>query len=218
VSAEQALEYFRAGERIVAALLLGYYLENRLKSVTASTLGRTYAVLSEGLQEMQQRNMITRYRYGLFGDLLGYGTRPFTSLLTLVENDFQTAIKKTGHSWRSSHHDGTSEIVVRRLPSSGPVISLLLIGLVLLNALLYYRSVKIQRFLEPALALSQPERVHQADQRAVPAGVRRPAISGLKVRRSSIQMQRSLIIQLNGKLQPKGKKSWASSRKSFLLS
>src|SRR5512143_2212095 len=41
-------------------------------------------------------------------------------------------------------------------PPPGPVISLLLIGLVLLSSLLYYRSVKIQRFLEPALALSQP--------------------------------------------------------------
>jgi len=94
VSAEQALEYFRAGERIVAALLLGYYLENRLKSVTASTLGRTYAVLSEGLQEMQKRNMITRYRYGLFGDLLGLRNKAIHQPATMVENDFQTAIKK----------------------------------------------------------------------------------------------------------------------------
>ena len=42
------------------------------------------------------------------------------------------------------------------VPPAGPVLSLLLIGLVVLSALLYYRAVKIQRFLEPALALSQP--------------------------------------------------------------
>jgi len=42
------------------------------------------------------------------------------------------------------------------LPPAGPVLSFLLIGCVLLSALLYYRAVKIQRFLEPALALSQP--------------------------------------------------------------
>jgi len=42
------------------------------------------------------------------------------------------------------------------VPPAGPVLSLLLVGLVLLSALLYYRAVKIQRFLEPALALSQP--------------------------------------------------------------
>lgn len=38
----------------------------------------------------------------------------------------------------------------------GPILSLTLIGLLLLSATLYYRAVKIQRFLEPALALSQP--------------------------------------------------------------
>ena len=42
------------------------------------------------------------------------------------------------------------------IPPAGPVLSLLLVGFVLLSALLYYRAVKIQRFLEPALALSQP--------------------------------------------------------------
>jgi len=38
----------------------------------------------------------------------------------------------------------------------GPILSMTLIGLLLLSALLYYRSVKIQRFLEPALAISEP--------------------------------------------------------------
>ena len=38
----------------------------------------------------------------------------------------------------------------------GPLFSLTLIGLLLLSAILYYRAVKIQRFLEPALAISEP--------------------------------------------------------------
>ena len=38
----------------------------------------------------------------------------------------------------------------------GPILILTLIGLLLLSALLYYRAVRIQRFLEPALAMSQP--------------------------------------------------------------
>lgn len=38
----------------------------------------------------------------------------------------------------------------------GPVFSVTLIGVLLLSAFLYYRAVKIQRFLEPALAISQP--------------------------------------------------------------
>ncbi len=39
---------------------------------------------------------------------------------------------------------------------SGPLLSLTLIGVLLLSAVLYYRAVKIQRFLEPALAISTP--------------------------------------------------------------
>jgi hypothetical protein len=42
------------------------------------------------------------------------------------------------------------------VPPLGPLLSLTLIGILVLSALLYYRSVKIQRFLEPALAISQP--------------------------------------------------------------
>ena len=105
----------------------------------------------------------------------------------------------------------------RWLPPSGPVISLLLIGLVLLNALLYYRSVKIQRFLEPALALSQPrnefaKRINELFQQEFGD---RP-VSGMKVRRSSIQMQRSLIIQPDGRLQPEGKSILGKLAKVFL--
>jgi len=38
----------------------------------------------------------------------------------------------------------------------GPIMSLTLIGIMFLSGLLYYRAVKVQRFLEPALAISQP--------------------------------------------------------------
>ena len=38
----------------------------------------------------------------------------------------------------------------------GPILILTLIGLLLLSALLYYRAVRIQRFLEPVLAITQP--------------------------------------------------------------
>lgn len=38
----------------------------------------------------------------------------------------------------------------------GPILSLTLIGILILSAVLYYRAVKIQRFLEPALAITTP--------------------------------------------------------------
>ncbi len=46
--------------------------------------------------------------------------------------------------------------LLKYIPPAGPILNLTLIGLVLLSALLYYRAIKIQRFLEPALAISQP--------------------------------------------------------------
>lgn len=46
--------------------------------------------------------------------------------------------------------------LTRHMLPPGPILSLALIGVMVLSALLYYRAVKIQRFLEPALALSQP--------------------------------------------------------------
>lgn len=48
------------------------------------------------------------------------------------------------------------EPVKRFFQLPGPVLSLTLIGILLLSAVLYYRAVKIQRFLEPALAISTP--------------------------------------------------------------
>ena len=52
------------------------------------------AVLSEGLQEMQQRNAISRYRHGLFSDLLGLRNKAIHYPANLSETDFLSAIKK----------------------------------------------------------------------------------------------------------------------------
>lgn len=38
----------------------------------------------------------------------------------------------------------------------GPLMMVMLVGIMFLGGLLYYRAVKIERFLEPALAISQP--------------------------------------------------------------
>ena len=87
------------------------------------------------------------------------------------------------------------------LPPAGPVLSLTLIGLVLLSAFLYYRAVKIQRFLEPALAISQPRNeftrsISQSFQKEFGA----ESIKGIKVRTSSILMEKSLLFSGAGVL------------------
>ncbi len=87
------------------------------------------------------------------------------------------------------------------VPPPGPLLSLSLIGLVLLSGLLYYRSVKIQRFLEPALALTQPRNEFARDVSELfikEFGAR--AVPGFKVKSSSILMDKSLIFSSHGAL------------------
>lgn len=94
VTAEQALEYFRKGEKVVAALLLGYYLENRLKAFTNEVLGRTFTILSDGLKEMEQGRRISHFRKDLFSDLLGLRNKAIHQPTSVMEDDFKTAMKK----------------------------------------------------------------------------------------------------------------------------
>ena len=94
VSAEQALEYFEAGERIVAALLLGYHLENRLREYTNAVLGKAYPMLSEGFKEMQRMRRIGRYRKDLFSELLRLRNKAIHQPASVTAADFGVAIKK----------------------------------------------------------------------------------------------------------------------------
>jgi CheY-like chemotaxis protein len=94
VSARQAYEYYRAGEKIVAALLLGYYIENRLKRFLEAELGRAFAVLAEGLKELQRTRRISRNKSDLFSDLLGLRNKAIHQPASVSETDFQTAIRK----------------------------------------------------------------------------------------------------------------------------
>jgi CheY-like chemotaxis protein len=94
VSAEQALEYYRKGEKVVASLLLGYYLENRLRAFTGEVIGRTFPILSEGLKEMEQGRRISNFKKGLFSDLLGLRNKGIHQPTTVSEADFKAAVKK----------------------------------------------------------------------------------------------------------------------------
>jgi hypothetical protein len=85
------------------------------------------------------------------------------------------------------------------VPPAGPIFSITLIGLVLLSALLYYRAVKIQRFLEPALALSQPRNEFTKSINSIfEKEFKAKSIEGLKIRSSSILMETSLLFSGDG--------------------
>lgn len=93
-SIDRALEYFRAGEQVVAALLLGHYIENRLKALTTAATGRVFSVLSEGLKEMEQCRKISRFRAVLFNDLMYLRNKAVHKPMTITEEDFKTLEKK----------------------------------------------------------------------------------------------------------------------------
>ncbi len=100
----------------------------------------------------------------------------------------------------------TDKSLWRYAPPAGPVLNLLLVGLVILSALTYYRAIKIQRFLEPALALSQPrnefaKNINQTFQKEFGTD----SMQGIKVRSSSILLDRSLLFDGNGMVKASAK-------------
>ena len=79
-------------------------------------------------------------------------------------------------------------------PSLGPLFSLMLVGLLLLSALIYYRAVKIQRFLEPALAISEPRMKFSQDIKdLLSREFSREEMKGITFRAGTITVDESLI-------------------------
>jgi hypothetical protein len=103
-------------------------------------------------------------------------------------------------------------------PPAGPILSLLLIGLVLLSALLYYRAVKIQRFLEPALALSQPRNeFSKSIKLTFQNEFGAESVKGLKIRASSILIEQSFLFSKDGALKPSAQADLKKLAHIFLL-
>lgn len=105
----------------------------------------------------------------------------------------------------------------RFVPPAGPLLILLLIGLVLFSALLYYRAVKIQRFLEPALALSQPRNEFtKRITRLFRKEFGEKTEKGLDVRLSSIVVHRSMLFSADGRLSAQGERILKKFARMFL--
>lgn len=76
----------------------------------------------------------------------------------------------------------------------GPILVFILIGLMLLSALLYYRSVRIQRFLEPALAISEPRlRFGQNINNLIAKEFGSGVVEGIKFKSNSILVEQTLL-------------------------
>lgn len=84
--------------------------------------------------------------------------------------------------------------VLKSILQPGPILILTLIGLLLLSALIYYRAVNIQRFLEPALAITEPRlRFNQGIKQVLSQEFGAQELRGIKFRTGSILVEQSLL-------------------------
>jgi hypothetical protein len=87
-------------------------------------------------------------------------------------------------------------IINKIVISTGPVLSLTLIGILVLSALLYYRAVKIQRFLEPALAITEPRIKFNQEINNLLIKEFGTTTKGITFRRGSIYADQSLLFAI----------------------
>lgn len=93
LSVDAALEYFKKGETIVASLLLGYYIESRLKEYTAASIGCSYPSPADCLRMLEENRGFSPYRKGIFNRLARLRNRAIHEPAALAEEDFGKATK-----------------------------------------------------------------------------------------------------------------------------
>lgn len=93
VSAEQALEFYRKGEKVVAALILGHHLETRLRVFTRKMLGHYSPGLHDCLKELERSHRISQYKIELFQQVLRLRNKAIHHPTDMQEQDFDTAVR-----------------------------------------------------------------------------------------------------------------------------
>jgi len=93
LSLDAAHEYFEKGETIVASLLLGYYIESRLKEYTAAFIGCSYPSLADSLKMLEENRGFSQYRKGIFNRLARLRNKAIHEPTALTEQDFDSAKK-----------------------------------------------------------------------------------------------------------------------------
>ncbi|MBI5639165.1 MAG: response regulator [Nitrospirae bacterium] len=93
VSLEQAMEYYRKGEKVVASLILGHYLETRLRTFTRRMLGHSAPGLYDCLKELERNYRINHYKKGLFQQVLRLRNKAIHHPTAMSEQDVDLAVK-----------------------------------------------------------------------------------------------------------------------------
>ncbi len=91
---EKALEYLRKGETVVAALLLGHHIENRLKRFTKKALGRSWPGLYDCLKELERARRINTLKKDTFQQLMRLRNKAVHHPGAIGEDDFSEAMKQ----------------------------------------------------------------------------------------------------------------------------
>lgn len=82
----------------------------------------------------------------------------------------------------------------KKLIPAEPVVMLTLIGLLLIGAVLYYRAINFQRFLEPSLAVLEPRTTFSSRLRKIASsGLGSSADGKIRVNSTSIMLHKSLF-------------------------
>jgi hypothetical protein len=93
--------------------------------------------------------------------------------------------------------------VISVMLSPAPIIAIALIGLMFLSALVYYRAVEIQRYLEPALAISQPRNeVAEAFQKLLVREFGGDSVEGIRFSMGSVYIYESLLFDDDRRIRP----------------
>jgi len=93
LSVEKAREYLRNGDAVVAALLLGYHIETRLKGFTRGMLGKYPPGLYDCLKELDLNRRFSGQRKGLFQQLIRFRNKAIHHPATITEDDFAVVLK-----------------------------------------------------------------------------------------------------------------------------
>jgi len=87
-AAEQARDYLRRGEKVIAALLLGHYIELRLKTFTKRLMGRSWPGLYDCLKELDHSPRFSQFKKDLFQQTLRLRNKAIHHPSTISEEDF----------------------------------------------------------------------------------------------------------------------------------
>ena len=91
---EQILQYISEGDKIVASLLLGHYLETRLKAYTRRLIGRAPRSLSDCVMDAEKARKISGDKKEMFHKLLRMRNRAIHQPSTISKKEAEAAFKK----------------------------------------------------------------------------------------------------------------------------